>query len=744
MKQRIVRITIGLAITLLFIGHAAEFYPTADGKLRLVTQLDNIVYDTRLRMTMPRGVDPRIVILDIDEKSLGEIGHWPWSRDRMAELVEKLFDRYGVTIVGFDVVWAERDVSSGIEVLDRLARSQLKEVPAFQAAYAGLRSELDFDGRFAASIRGRPVVLGYYFSRDERAVRANAIPEPILPKGSLAGRKLELSPWTGYTGNLPIYLKNAAAAGHFNPLPDIDGVMRRVPMILEFEGAYYESLSLAMVRSYLALQTGKPPQVEPVFPPQKQAGLEWLKVGPLSIPVDETGSALIPYRGKSGSFAYVSLADVLQERADPERLKGRIALVGATAPGLQDLRSTPVESVYPGVEIHANLIAGILDRELKQKPRYVQGAEVVLLLVAGVALSLAIPMLSALWATVAVALGLALTSALNVVVWNEANLVLPLAASLLMMASLYTMDMAYGYFVESRSKRQFAELFGQYVPPELVDRMAADPQRYNMEPRSAELTILFSDVRNFTGISETLKPEELREYINDYLTSMSSIIRSKYRGTLDKYIGDAIMAFWGAPMDDPQHARNGVLAALEMQRQCSVLNERFAARGWPTLKIGVGVNSGRVRVGDMGSQVRRAYTAMGDPVNVASRLEGRTKGYGVGVLVGEATRNLVQDILFREVDRIKVKGKDEAVLIYEPLGLQAELGETMREELRLWNQTLRAYRAQQWDQADVNLLNLQRINPACELYRHYSERVAEKRRSPPPPDWDGVTVFAEK
>ena len=695
-------------------------------------------------MTMPRGVDPRIVILDIDERSLGEIGHWPWSRDRMAELVEKLFDRYGVTIVGFDVVWAERDVSSGIEVLDRLARSQLKEVPAFQAAYAGLRSELDFDGRFAASIRGRPVVLGYYFSRDERAVRANAIPEPILPKGSLAGRKLELSPWTGYTGNLPIYLKNAAAAGHFNPLPDIDGVMRRVPMILEFEGAYYESLSLAMVRSYLALQTGKPPQVEAVFPPQKQAGLEWLKVGPLSIPVDETGSALIPYRGKSGSFSYVSLADVLKERVDPERLKGRIALVGATAPGLQDLRSTPVESVYPGVEIHANLIAGILDRELKQKPRYVQGAEVVLLLVAGVALSLAIPMLSALWATVAVALGLALTSALNVVVWNEANLVLPLAASLLMMASLYTMDMAYGYFVESRSKRQFAELFGQYVPPELVDRMAADPQRYNMEPRSAELTILFSDVRNFTGISETLKPEELREYINDYLTSMSSIIRSKYRGTLDKYIGDAIMAFWGAPMDDPQHARNGVLAALEMQRQCSVLNERFAARGWPTLKIGVGVNSGRVRVGDMGSQVRRAYTAMGDPVNVASRLEGRTKGYGVGVLVGEATRNLVQDILFREVDRIKVKGKDEAVLIYEPLGAQAELGETMREELRLWNQTLRAYRAQQWDQADVNLLNLQRINPACELYRHYSERVAEKRRSPPPPDWDGVTVFAEK
>jgi adenylate cyclase len=380
---------------------------------------------------------------------------------------------------------------------------------------------------------------------------------------------------------------------------------------------------------------------------------------------------------------------------------------------------------------------------MKQKPRYVQGAEVVLLLIGGVALSLAIPMLSALWATGLALLGFILITAFNVVLWQQADMVLPLAASILMTASLYTMNMAYGYFVESRSKRQFAELFGQYVPPELVDKMAEDPQRYNMEPRSAELTILFSDVRGFTSISEALKPEELREYINEYLTTMSAIIRSKYRGTLDKYIGDAIMAFWGAPMEDPQHARNGVLAAIEMQKECQALNERFAARGWPTLKIGVGVNSGRVRVGDMGSQVRRAYTAMGDAVNVASRLEGRTKGYGVGVLVGEVTRNILQDMVFREVDRIKVKGKDEAVVIYEPLGLQSE-AKNIQEELRLWNQTLRAYRAQQWDQCDVNLLNLGRMNPACELYRAYAGRVAEKRRNPPPPGWDGVTVFDEK
>jgi adenylate cyclase len=313
-----------------------------------------------------------------------------------------------------------------------------------------------------------------------------------------------------------------------------------------------------------------------------------------------------------------------------------------------------------------------------------------------------------------------------------------------MTVSLYTVNMAYGYFVEARSKRQFTELFGQYVPPELVDKMARDPEKYNMEPRATELTILFSDVRGFTSISEALKPEELREYINEYLTDMSGIIRSKHRGTLDKYIGDAIMAFWGAPMDDAQHARNGVLAALDMQKERKVLNGKFAARGWPTIKIGIGVNSGSVRVGDMGSQVRRAYTAMGDAVNVASRLEGRTKYYGVGILVGERTRNAVKDVVFREIDRIKVKGKDESVSIFEPLGLETEMERKALDELKLWHQTLRAYRAQQWDQVEVGLLNLQRMNPECELYTLYADRVTQFRRTPPAAGWEGVTAFDEK
>ena len=739
MKQHIVRILIGLAITLFFLGHAAQRY-----RIGVIEQLDNIIYDARLNLTMPRGVYDRVVVLDIDERSLGEVGRWPWSRNLMARLMDKLFDQYGIRMVGFDVVWAERDTSSGVDTLDALAQKEFRDQPAFQAAYQQARPRLDYDGQFAASIKGRQVILGYYFSTEANAVKANAIPEPVLPKGTFAGREAMFIPFRGYTGNLPVLQKNAVGAGHFNPLVDSDGISRRVPMVLEFEGAYYESLALAMVRRLIAQEQGSLPPVEPGIGATGGGGLEWFRVGKVVIPVDEDATVLIPYRGGQFSFPYFSLADVLNDRIKPEQLKGKIAVVGTTAPGLKDLRSTPVGNAYAGVEVHANLIAGMLEGSFKQRPPYMLGAEVALLFVGGVALSLLIPMLSAAWATVAAALGIALISGLNYFVWTRADLVLPLATSILMTATLYTANMAYGYFVESRSKRQFTELFGQYVPPELVDRMASDPEKYTMEPKAAELTILFSDVRGFTGISEALKPEELREYINDYLTEMSSIIRARHRGTLDKYIGDAIMAFWGAPVEDAQHARNGVLAAIDMQKECRALNERFAARGWPSLKIGVGLNTGNVRVGDMGSRVRRAYTVMGDPVNVASRLEGRTKYYGVGILVGEATQASVKDMVFREVDRIRVKGKEAAVTIYEPLGLEAEVGPEVHEQLRLWNQTLRAYRGQQWDQADVNLINLQRMSPGHGLYALYAERIAEFRRTPPPAGWDGVTTFAEK
>ena len=739
---------------LVFVGHAATFY-----KIGFITRLEYIIYDYRLRLTMPGTVDDRVVILDIDERSLGPraLGRWPWSRDKIVGLLQKLFDKYGVVLIGFDVVFAEPDESSGLPVLEKLAKTRLKDVGPFQSALKELRPWLDYDAIFANFLRGRPVVLGYYFNSNDDAVESGALPEPVLPPGTFGNRKIRFAIWKGYGANLPEFQAGAANAGHFNPLVDDDGVSRRVPMLMEYKGGYYEAFSLAIVRLYLGMQdavrnnktaltlpkvlTGSAP--EP-FIKGSYTGLEWLEVGKLRIPVDDEVAALVPYRGPRGSFPYFSLADVWFDKVPVERLKGRIALIGTSAPSLVDLRSAPVDSVYPGVEIHANLVAGMLDGKLKHKPAYMLGAEVLLLALGGVVLTLLIPMLAPLWASAATVTGMALITLLDIGVWLYAGLVLPLAASVLMTVTLYTVNMAYGYFVETRSKRQFTELFGQYVPPELVGIMAEDPEQYTMAPKSTDLTILFSDVRGFTSISEALSPEHLREYINEYLTDMSNIIRGKYRGTLDKYIGDAIMAFWNAPVEDKGHPRNGVLAALEMLRECGTLNEKFTARGWPTLKIGIGVNSGNVRVGDMGSKERRAYTAMGDAVNVASRLEGRTKYYGVGILVGEATRTLVKDVVFKEIDKIKVKGKDEAITIYEPLGLEAEVGKKVLDELKLWHQTIRLYRSRQWDQVEVNLLNLHRMNPGCGLYELYAKEAAGKRRNPPPAEWDGATVFDEK
>ena len=308
---------------------------------------------------------------------------------------------------------------------------------------------------------------------------------------------------------------------------------------------------------------------------------------------------------------------------------------------------------------------------------------------------------------------------------------------------LYALNMSWGYFVESRSKRQFTELFGQYVPPELVDKMAEDPEKYSMEGKSEELTVLFSDIVGFTSISESLEPKELSQFINDYLTAMSMVIRNN-RGTLDKYIGDAIMAFWGAPVADAEHARQAVISAMAMQAELDKLRQQMVARGWPAIRIGVGVNTGQMRVGDMGSKLRKAYTVMGDAVNLSSRLEGLTRVYGVGILVGPNTRQIVKDIVFREIDRVKVKGKDEPVDIFEPIGVEGQVDKKVMDEIKLWHKALRAYRAQKWDEAEMDLFNAQRLSPECKLYQLYFERIKECRIDPPGPNWDGVTTFKTK
>jgi adenylate cyclase len=390
------------------------------------------------------------------------------------------------------------------------------------------------------------------------------------------------------------------------------------------------------------------------------------------------------------------------------------------------------------------MISGIIDQDIKQRPAYVLGAEFVLLLVSGLAMGLALPLLNPLTSTLTTLLVLVAVLASNIMVFQHGDLVLPLASGLVMILVLFTLNMMYGFFIEARGMRQITGLFGQYVPPELVDEMARNPEKFNMAPRAQELSVLFSDVRGFTTISEALSPEDLSHYINEYLTNMSLVIREKHRGTLDKYIGDAIMAFWGAPVADAQHARNSVLAALGMQAEAKSLNEKFKARGWPTFKIGIGVNSGVMRVGDMGSKIRKAYTVMGDAVNIASRLEGITKQYGADIIIGEGTRKLITGFVLREVDRVRVKGKEEPVIIYQPLGLEGQVEQAKLSEVKLWNQALKLYRNQDWDMAELQMLNLQKGTEDGELYGIFIERIAHFRAHPPEDGWDGAWTFETK
>ncbi len=744
MKKYLPRYLLGMLVLLVVLGHAAGIY-----RIGILEHFDSILYDTKVRLTMPRDVDPRIVILDIDEKSLAEVGRWPWNRERMSTLLDKLFDRNGISLLGFDVVFAEADTSSGLPVLESLAKKDNREATAIQSVLRELRPSLDYDARFAAALKNRPVVLGYYLSSKTDGTSSGALPPAVLPPGSFGSRPIAFTTWANYGGNLAEFQHNAASGGHFNPLVDFDGIARRVPLLAEHKGAYYESLSLAMVRTLFGFPPVMPGYAEGTGGSSKAgyAGLEWLDLptarGTLRIPVDENVAALIPYRGLQGSFTYISAADVLADRIPAEQLRGKIVLVGTTAPGLMDLRATPVASTYPGVEIHANLISGMLDNQIKFRPAYVTGADVLLVLIAGGVMVFLLPLLSPFRASIVALIVLLFLLSVNFAFWLAGNMVLPLAASLSLMALLYALNMSWGYFVESRTKRQLTGLFGQYVPPELVEEMSRDPENYSMAGRKAELTVLFSDVRGFTTISEGLQPDELATLMNVYLGAMTEVVRHR-RGTLDKYIGDAIMAFWGAPVGDPEHAKHAVITALEMQAALPELNKTMVARGWPELKIGVGVNSGTMTVGDMGSPVRQSYTVMGDAVNLGSRLEGITKQYGVGIIVGESTREEVKkDFVFRELDRVRVKGKAEPVGIYEPVGIEGQVAKEDLDEVKLWNQALRAYRSQDWDQAEVMLLNLTRIKHRY-LYDLYAKRIEHCRKEPPGEGWDGVTTFETK
>jgi adenylate cyclase len=712
MRRGAIRLAIGAVVFILFVCNTAGLLP-----VRLLTQIENLSYDFRIRATLPGGVDPRVVIVDIDEKSIAAIGQWPWRRDKLAQMLDQLFDRYHVKVVGFDVVSPD---------------------PTLQARLPQLREAVDTDAQFARATQGRPVIQGVAFQSyigPGQAPEAGKLCAPAIAADEASQYRVDFLRPPGYAGVYPEHTSPGWRCGFFdNPTLDDDGVYRKVPLLQSYKGALYPSLPLAMV--WAAQQQASPDQRVPVSlvfdPPSARdtTHLEAVRVGMRTIPVGNATTIYVPYRGPQFSFPYVSAVDVIDGHANAATLKDAYVLVGTTSAGLLDQRTTPVARNYAGVEVHANIISGI---------------EVMILFLITLAMGLGFPRLSPL-GSAGLSLGLAaMVFLLAWWLWTSANFIVPLGVPLTFIVAQFLILQLYGFLIESRKVRDISRLFGQYVPPEIVEEMAEHPETVSMETEDRNMTVLFSDIRGFTTISEQFKdrPQELSQLMNEFLGALTEVV-FRHRGAIDKYMGDAIMAFWGAPLKSEDHGLRALQAAIEFPKALARLEERFKARGWPVLHIGVGLNTGNMRVGNMGSEFRVAYTVLGDTVNQASRFEGLTKTYGVEVICGESTRAGAKDWLFRELDRVRVKGKKEPVPIYEPFGPRESVDPDLARDLSRYRQALRAYRNQAFDEAEREFFGLSRSGRPHPLYELYLARIAHFRQHPPPVDWDGAFTFDHK
>ena len=608
-------------------------------QLGAIEEMDRLVQDTRTRWRMPVP-EQQVLIVDIDEKSLAEQGRWTWPRSTLAELTRRIVDQGGAKVLGFDIVFAEP-----------------------------LPGE---DQAFADAMRGRPVVLGYYFSSDEGGRTIGKLPESVFAADGLASQGLRPYTWDGYGANLASMTDAALASGFYNARVDDDGVVRSLPLLSAYDGKLYESLSLAVLRVYLDAQSIRlSPQSVGVGGSSADVSAETraARTSAVGIPIASDLTALVPFAGEAGPgakrFQYISASDVLKGRVDPAIFKDRIVLVGASAQGIGDRQATAVNRSTPGVEIHATLIAGALAGDLQSAPWHGPVGMALLSLALGFLISWWMPNLTAAGIGILAGALVGLLYLLNLAAFTHYGWVLPVAPTVSLVAVVATMNLAIGHFVEGKARRAVIELFGQYVSPELVRRMARRPQDYPIESQNKKLTILFADVRGFTRIAEAMEPHALREYLNRFLTRMTEVVH-RHEGTVDKYMGDAIMAFWGAPIDDPRQEDNAVAAAIEMQKAVALLNEEFEERGWPLLAIGIGINSGTARVGDMGSQLRRTYTAIGDAVNLAARLEAATKKFNLPVLIGEATAKGVTKVPLEPLGETDVPGRTERVKVFCP------------------------------------------------------------------------------
>lgn len=720
--------------------------------LLIITNTQNSIFDLYQRIKPREYIDPAttlgvgVKLIDIDDESLTRIGQWPWPRTLIADLIARATNA-GAHAVVFDMVFAEPDRTSPAQFIERLA-----SMPELNGLSDAVKKLPDHDDILSEVIAQANVVTGFTLTDEKNPF------EPTVKAGfSYAGDDPHqyLVNFQGAVTNLPKIQEAAAGNGSFNFITENDNVIRRVPLIVRKGEKLYPSLVMEALRTIQGASTYiiKSSGANNSQSFGEHTGINAIRVGRIEIPTTDTGRMWVHFTGAVPSRS-IPAWELFTDNFDPKRIAGSVLFVGPSAAGLKDLRATPLNPVTPGVELHIQLLEQILLGHFLSRPDWAEGAETVFLLIFGIAILLLLRRVSAIACAAVAVGGISFAVGTSWYLYSEHLWLLDPVAPSVTVGLMFISGTLINFIRTEAEKAQVRGAFSQYLSPALVEQLANDPSRLKLGGETKNMTFLFCDIRGFTTISEQFKgnPQGLTNLINRFLTPMTDIILSN-GGTIDKYMGDCIMAFWNAPLDVPDHAIKSCQTALEMQRELDLLNTDLKAeaereqRTYYPLNIGIGLNSGDCVVGNMGSEQRFDYSVLGDAVNLASRLESASKNYGATVVVGEQTSETTHEgFAMLELDRIAVKGKTEAVTIY---GLIGDSAVKESEDFRSWKAAhsamLEAYRSQKWDMAGAAVTALrQRPNANTVLYDLYAERIAEYRENPPGDEWDGVYVAKSK
>ncbi|MBX9821933.1 CHASE2 domain-containing protein [Afipia birgiae] len=687
----------------------------------------------------PRETTQRpVVIIDIDEKSLAKFGQWPWPRTRVADLVQRLTD-LGAAAIAFDIVFAEQDrlspaiAADAFRDLDEESKAKLRALPSNDQVLADV-------------LRKSPSILGE--SGLPKFVPQPELKLPLTGLATLGGDPRPfLLQFPGLLRNVPVLEEAAPGRGLFTIRTERDGIVRRVPMIMLAQGELMPSLTFEMLRIVTKSDT--------ILVKSDEAGVKSVAVPGFEVPTDRNGQLWVHF-AKHDAARYVSAADVLDGKVGPDRISRKLILIGTSAVGLLDVKTTPLDPVMPGVEVHAQVLESALTRSVLSQPNYAVGAELLAAILFGIAIIWLAPILSAIMLLLFGAVIVSIMVATSWYFFAEHRLLLDFTFPLIASTAIYLVLVFSSYFREQAQRRRIRSAFGQYLSPALVEQLAQSPEKLVLGGEERDMTIMFSDVRGFTTISESFKsdPQGLTSLMNRFLTPLTNAILDR-KGTIDKYMGDAIMAFWNAPLSDQEHQVNACNAALDMIDRIEALNverEREAneaGKPFIPMKVGIGLNTGTCVVGNMGSNLRFDYSVLGDSVNLASRLEGQSKSYGVPIIAGSATALAAKDkFAIIEIDFITVKGKKEPEVIYAIVGREDVAKSGPFQRLRnLSIEMLACYRSRDWDGALAAIAKGRIADEAksfSAFYDLYSERIDAFRKTPPPEDWNGVIALTTK